>query len=363
MAHLELPALKPLVNRLKQEKRKIVFTNGCFDILHIGHIRYLQEARQLGDALIVGINKDTSVAALKGKGRPIIPFAERAEIVAALKCVDYTIGFDEPSPDNLIREISPDFHVKGGDYNIDKLPEANLVRALGGREVIVNMVEGYSTTRLIRNILDHYGKPAETIYSTLEKRTYSNVCQQVIDQLQENINIKKAMIVSMPEKISRAAEMVTKAYQDGKKLLLIGNGGSTDDAQHIAGEFVGRFKLKRPGLPAIPLTTSCFITAIGNDFGFESIFARQIEAYAEAGDVLIAISTSGKSPNVLRAIEAARLKSVKTIALTGGSGGEMKDRADLALVVPSFDTPRIQEAHIAMGHIICQVVEESLRAD
>ena len=148
--------LEQIVNILKKEKRKIAFTCGCFDLLHIGHIRSLQEAKSQGDVLIVGVNSDSSVRKIKGKCRPVIPEAERAEIIASLESVDYVIVFFETTPNNLIRLIKPNVHVKAG-YEINQLPEADIVRSYGGKVVIAEEVSGYSTTRLIRRILDNCG--------------------------------------------------------------------------------------------------------------------------------------------------------------------------------------------------------------
>ena len=143
---------------LREQGKKIVFTNGCFDILHLGHIRYLEEAKRLGDVLIVGINSDESVRTLKGKGRPIIPEEERAEILGALRCVDYVVIFCESNPENVITHIKPDIHVKGGDYTIDRIPEAKLVKSLGGKTVILQEVKGRSTTNIIQKIRSAYGE-------------------------------------------------------------------------------------------------------------------------------------------------------------------------------------------------------------
>ena len=159
----------------------------------------------------------------------------------------------------------------------------------------------------------------------------------------------------------QAAEQCLCALKSGNKILLAGNGGSAADAQHMAAELVSRFHYDRPGLPAIALTTdTSALTAIGNDYGFERVFARQIEALAQKGDVLIAISTSGNSPNVLTALETARARGVITIGLTGQSGGKMLPLCDVALRMPSQQTPHIQECHIMFGHLICQHIEDTL---
>ena len=161
--------------------------------------------------------------------------------------------------------------------------------------------------------------------------------------------------------IERVALACVAALSNGKKILFAGNGGSAADAQHLAGELVSRFAYDRPGLPAFALTTdTSVLTAIGNDYGYERLFARQVEAVGVAGNVFFGISTSGRSPNVLGALEAARAKGLVTVGMTGRGGGRMPDWCDHLLRVPSDSTPRIQEGHIAMGHAICQVIEAAM---
>ena len=164
-----------------------------------------------------------------------------------------------------------------------------------------------------------------------------------------------------PPLIDRIANACIAALKGGKKVLLCGNGGSAADAQHLAGELVSRFAYDRPGLPAFALTTDTSVmTAIGNDYGYEHIFARQIAAVGSAGDVLIAISTSGRSPNILAALRTAREKGITTIGFTGEKGGEMPILCDVVYRVPSDETPKIQEGHILLGHIVCALVESSI---
>jgi D-sedoheptulose 7-phosphate isomerase len=187
----------------------------------------------------------------------------------------------------------------------------------------------------------------------------------VIEQLKESARVKLAAADTLADEIVQAAQMLTDSYRQGGKVLLIGNGGSAADAQHIAGELVGRFKMERKALPALALTTNTSIlTALGNDYSYDVVFAREIEALANhPHDILIAISTSGNSSNILKAVEAAKTKGVKVVGLTGKGGGKLKDMADLSLIVPSDDTQRIQEVHIAIGHIICDLVERQLFAE
>jgi D-sedoheptulose 7-phosphate isomerase len=162
-------------------------------------------------------------------------------------------------------------------------------------------------------------------------------------------------------KIAEIAQAIVAAYRRGGKVILLGNGGSAADAQHIAAEFVGRFYLERPALPALALhANSSIVTAIGNDYGFDEIFSRQIEAQARAGDVVVGISTSGNSPNVVKALECANQLECATVAFVGAKACRLDEVATHVLRVPSDDTPHIQEGHIAAGHIICYLVEREL---
>jgi D-sedoheptulose 7-phosphate isomerase len=179
--------------------------------------------------------------------------------------------------------------------------------------------------------------------------------------LQEHLAAIQALLDSRLTEIEAGGSLICEALRAGNRILLCGNGGSAADAQHIAAELVGRFEQQRQAFPAISLTTdTSALTAISNDYGYEDIFARQVEALASAGDVLIAISTSGKSPNVLRAAEKAKAIGCKTIALTGCAGEPLASHCDLALVVPSERTSRVQEAHITIGHLWCEMVDANL---
>jgi D-sedoheptulose 7-phosphate isomerase len=176
--------------------------------------------------------------------------------------------------------------------------------------------------------------------------------------LNDHIETAKKMEKLLPDIIS-AAELCLASLKDGGKIMLCGNGGSAADSQHIAAELSGRFKKERKPLAGIALTTdTSALTAIGNDYGFEQIFSRQVEALAKEEDTLIAISTSGNSKNVINAIESAKKIGCKIITLTGKNGGKMKDLGDVNIVIPSNDTPRIQEMHIMVGHMICAFIDE-----
>ena len=187
-----------------------------------------------------------------------------------------------------------------------------------------------------------------------------NLKELIRRRIEDSIEAKKGLY-SECGLIAEIAAKLIDAYRDGKKILLFGNGGSAADAQHIAAELVGRYYLDRKALPAMALTVnSSSVTAIANDYDFDQIFARQIEAFGNSGDVAIGISTSGTSRNVIEGLGAAKRKGMTTVAMTGQESSGLKEVSDHVICVPSVDTPRIQEAHILIGHILSEVIEQTL---
>jgi len=179
--------------------------------------------------------------------------------------------------------------------------------------------------------------------------------------LRESIRVKEAFVRKNADRLVSLAERISKAFMNGGKLMLCGNGGSAADAQHIAAEFVNRFQEERAPLPALALSTdTSIITSIANDYGYEQVFSKQIKALGRKGDILLAISTSGSSANIISAIHAAKERQIYTVGFTGRDGGKMLALVDLSLLVESRSTPRIQEAHILAGHIVCELVENIL---
>ncbi|MEK6967034.1 MAG: D-sedoheptulose 7-phosphate isomerase [Nanoarchaeota archaeon] len=179
--------------------------------------------------------------------------------------------------------------------------------------------------------------------------------------MRENMEVKQAVIDTQLDKIERLANYIVDVYKNHKKILIFGNGGSAADAQHFAAELVGRYKMERQGLPAIALTTdTSAITAIANDYGYDEIFSRQVEALANSGDLVVGITTSGNSPNVILALEKAKKIGCKTVGFGGKDGGKLKDIADMTIIVPSSNTPRIQETHITIIHIVCELLEKEM---
>jgi len=187
--------------------------------------------------------------------------------------------------------------------------------------------------------------------------------QYIKEQIKASYETKQAIYndEALLAKIEDVALRCVELYKNGKKTLLAGNGGSAADAQHIAAELVGRYGFDRASIPSLALTTDTSnLTAIGNDYGYDAVFSRQLEGMGQEGDLFIGISTSGNSQNLINAFEVAKKKNITTVALVGKDGGAMAKLADIAIVVPSFSTPRIQESHILIGHIICDIIEKEL---
>lgn len=195
-------------------------------------------------------------------------------------------------------------------------------------------------------------------------KEYREIKESIISNLKEHNNVISKIYFDLTDKITNSVLSIIDCYKNGGKIILIGNGGSAADAQHIAAEFIGRFKLERASLPAISLTTNTSIlTSLANDYGYDTIFSHQLDALAKDKDILIVITTSGNSPNILKAVETIKSKNIKVIGMTGRNGGKLKTllgKEDILINIPSDNTPRVQEAHIVVGHIICGLVEINL---
>lgn len=336
----------------------VVFTNGCFDLIHPGHVALLKKARALGTKLIVGINSDESVRAIKGKERPFLGQAARASILKEFRSVDEVRVFDENTPERLIREIKPDILVKGGDWATDQIVGADFVLKNGGRVFSIPFEDDYSSSKIADKIKLSEKATAAEIWELKTDRPQDSV----ENSLRNHIGVfEKLLSLEIPN-INRCAEMIFETFSEGKKVLICGNGGSAADSQHLAAEFVGRFETERRALPALALTTdTSALTALANDYNFEKIFSRQVEAFAQKGDLLIAISTSGNSQNVLSAVMKAREMGCRTIGMTGAGGKKLASLCDANIFAPSERTARIQEAHIAICHIWCELIDEKLK--
>lgn len=331
---------------------KTVFTNGCFDLLHPGHVDLLERARKLGDRLVVGLNSDESIRAIKGSGRPIQGQEARKAVLESIRSVDEVIIFDESTPERIIKEIKPQVLVKGGDWDVREIVGADVVSSYGGEVHVLPLLKGFSTSSLVEAIKSERRK------STLASDTTVN------GTFQEHFNAIDELRTYCLDSILKCADVIIDTFKNGKKILICGNGGSAADAQHLAAEFVGRYERDRVSLPAFALTTdTSALTAIANDFDFSNVFSRQVEGTAHQGDCLIALSTSGNSPNILSAVMAARARNCRVIGLTGAGGKKLASICDVSVMVPSDRTARIQEAHILIAHIWCQMVDIAFTED
>lgn len=325
-----------------------VFTNGCFDIIHAGHVDLLERAKALGTELVVGINSDSSVRRIKGPDRPVQDQEARKAVLLGLSSVDEVLIFDELTPEHLIRNVKPDILVKGGDWLPDEIIGADFVQSYGGKVYSLPLVDGYSSSKIV----DQIRNDART-----EIMKGNSVIEASLDQ---HIDVLRSVLENHLSSIEESANLILQTFKAGKKVLLCGNGGSAADAQHIAAEFVGRYETERQALPAISLTTdTSALTALANDYDFERIFARQVDALAEEGDCLIAISTSGNSRNVISAVMAARNRGCKVVGMTGTHGKKLASLCDACILVPSGRTARIQEAHITVAHIWCEIIDQA----
>lgn len=330
----------------------IVFTNGCFDIIHPGHIDLLDRAKALGTKLIVGINSDESVRRIKGDGRPFMTAEERRSVLMGLSSVDEVRVFDSATPEGLIAEIRPDVLVKGGDWAPGEIIGSDLVLQNGGKVFSLPLKEGFSSSRIVEKIRSEGVSPVRTQMET----------NSLIERsLTQHLDVFHSVLDSHTAVVEECAELIIETFARGNKVLVCGNGGSAADAQHIAAEFSGRYETERRGLPAIALTTdTSALTAISNDYGFERVFARQVEALARSGDCLIAISTSGDSPNVTAAVMTARSLGCKIVGFTGAKGKKLASLCDVCIMVPSERTARVQEAHITLAHVICEIIDRRI---
>ncbi len=329
---------------------KTVFTNGCFDVLHPGHIDLLARARALGSRLVVGINSDESVRRIKGPDRPIFTQDQRRAMLLALASVDEVHIFEELTPERLIKDLKPHVLVKGGDWPVTEIIGADLVIESGGEVHSLPLVDGFSSSDVISRLSKNGGAVPQTESVGI-----------ITGSLDEHSDVVRRTSDLIHGEIEKCGRLIAETVQNGNKVLICGNGGSAADAQHIAAELAGRFEKERSAYAGIALTTdTSALTAISNDYGFERVFARQVEALAREGDLIIAISTSGVSPNIIAAVMEARRRGCKVIGMTGASGKKLAALSDLCIMVPSERTARIQELHITIAHIWCEMIDDSI---
>lgn len=327
--------------------RKVVFTNGCFDLIHIGHIDLLKKAKKLGSKLIVGINSDLSVSNIKGKHRPIIAQDERKTILSSLKSVDEVRIFEELTPENLIREIKPDVLVKGGDWNEDEIVGAAFVKQNGGEVYTISLKESVSSSEIIKRIR---GKNQGSLRAEASK----GIDTIVEASIKEHQKIFDKIRKEQSANIEAAADLIFRAILRGNKILLCGNGESAVSVQHIAVEFINRFGKRSKSLAALALAANDHaLTAMTNSLELK----KQVGDLAKRDDVLVGISAEGSSPDMLNSIMMARKLGCKIIGLTGARGQKMAALCDACVMISTEKVFRIQEANIIIGHIWCEIVD------
>ena len=333
----------------------LVFTNGCFDLIHRGHVEYLERARELGDVLVVALNSDESVRRIKGPERPLMPLADRAAVVAALAAVDYVTSFEEPTPLELIRALPVQILVKGGDWPEELVVGGDVVRQRGGRVAcLASGAPGLSTSALLARLRNGH-EPSRPGTDRGESTGALGVLAEEVGQC---LTVHGQILERCGEAFARAAGLLGRALRGGGCVFAFGNGGSAADSQHFVAELVGRFRADRDPLPAVSLVAdTSVLTALGNDCGVAEVFARQVAARVRPGDVVLGISTSGGSRNVLNGLMRAREQGAWTIGLTGERGRQMAGICDVAILVPSTDTARIQEVHTLILHCLVDVLE------
>lgn len=331
-----------IVEHCREKKslgQKVILTNGCFDILHRGHVEYLQASAKLGDLLVVALNSDESITAIKGKDRPIHSQEDRAMVIAGLECVDHVFVFDGPRLDREIRQIMPDVYTKAGDYTIDSLDpiERRALESVKAEIRLQAFVQGYSTTRIAKILTQ---SPPKQSAQGIRFRNASWQLREVL-----------ALCTNIENQIDEAFDLLKKCFEQGGKVLTCGNGGSAADAMHLCEELIGQYKLPRIPLPAVCLNSDATaLTCIANDFGFGQVFSRQVQGLGKPQDILVCFTTSGNSPNISAAIDAAKERCVQTILVSGNDGGKASGRCTVEIIVPSNESARIQEVHTLILH-------------
>lgn len=343
LSEYSVESMCSLREEFKARGLTVVLTNGCFDILHIGHVRYLQASKSQGDRLIVAVNSDESVRDLKGPTRPINYQWDRASIISALRFVDGVFIFRGPRLATEIEILRPDVYTKADDYDLSTLDptERSALQKVGSEIRFLPFLAGHSTSSTL---------------SKMQPTGERGNCEVVGDRLDfhETLSMARAAVERchlLEPVVRQVGLMLLSCMKSGGKLFTCGNGGSAADALHMAEELVGRYSKDRVALPAICLNSDVTaLTCIANDYGFDNVFSRQLQALGRPGDLLVCFTTSGNSRNILLAIEHANKIGLQTVLVSGKDGGLARRLSKVDIIVPSFDTARIQEIHTILLH-------------
>jgi D-glycero-beta-D-manno-heptose 1-phosphate adenylyltransferase len=339
----------------------VVFTNGCFDLLHPGHIDLLKKARALGTKLIVGINSDESVRALKGKERPFLSQEARAAILKELRSVDEVYVFEENTPERLIREIQPDILVKGGDWAVSEIVGADFVLQRGGKVFSIPFVNDFSSSKIVEKIKSKTST-GNDILSTGEGKSATEE-SRIKDSLKSRIRMFENLSSWEIPKISKCADLIYKTLAGGNQVSFCGDEASAGVSRYLTAVFGRRFQTVMQNLPASSLKTHAPASNAQSEAdNFESNFSGQIETPAKKNDLLVAITTGENAPSVISAVMKAREMGGRTIALTGINGKKIASLCDANISMPVEQVSRMQEAFIAMGHLWCEMVDEKIKS-
>lgn len=349
-----LDALIQIIRAEQSAGRVVVSTDGCFDVLHPGHARFLEEIVSIGDMVIVVINSDESVRAIQGIDHPVFREVERADMLLALRSVAHVVVYNDLVATSVLLTLRPNIHCKVGATSMEGFPEAIALNAAGIDVRILPLRNGYSTSQIVARMKERRTVSPDSTGTHLNDGWQNLTLRRLLDA---SDTVRQAAYHSH-EELVRVAEVLCKVLDSGNRILICGNGGSAAAAQHFSSELVGHFRQPRPPQPAIALASDVStMTALGNDFGFEYVFSNQIVALGSPGDALVVITTSGKSPNILTALEAARGRGMSTILLTGVGNSPASENADVWLTVPTHDTAHIQEVHLAYIHVLCELID------
>ncbi|MBI4501704.1 MAG: adenylyltransferase/cytidyltransferase family protein [Gemmatimonadetes bacterium] len=328
--------------------RIVVATNGCFDLLHRGHVEYLAQARALGDVLMVGVNSDRSVRTLKGPGRPVVTEIDRASVLAALASVDYAVVFDATHPRPFLEAVQPEVLVKGGDWAVEEILGREQVERAGGRVVsIPSAFPGESSSALVERAIGGRGTGAPEGEDRDPART----------SLRDASDALRKAALLLPDAIEKTARMIVRALRGGGRVLLCGDEDGALVAQHLARELCVRLCRERSTVVAVPVIAGGDSPAGDRGNASRDDLALQVRSVGRIGDVLLALSSSDISFQVLRAVEAAREMGLSTAGLTGRSAGRLAPLLQVVIAAPGSSRQQVQEVHLVVGHVLCALVE------
>lgn len=319
---------------------KTVFTNGCFDILHPGHIDLLQRAKKLGDRLIVAINSDASVSQIKGSGRPIVDQASRKAVLLGLRSVDEVHIFNELTPERIIKQIKPDVLVKGGDWRADEIIGADFVVGNGGKVVSLPLLSGYSSTRVLERIL---GKRER------DEMLDEHGSGMIETSISEHIEVFNLLSDGSINAIGNCAEIILETFRSDNRIVICSNDTGSASAHYCASILGEWYNNGTRRLPAIIIKADGSTPSMIGDR--EAALYSQVESFPSSGDCLVVISSNRESDNLIGTVMDARRNNCKIVALVGPEGKKIASLSHAAIMIPSLHIRRIQEAHIAIIHV------------